>query len=232
MRRFCLATTIVLLLPLIALARKDPSKYPLKVAILQQRWPSHNAYRGEYQATGRGNIWEGDSVHAFDFAYDCSFGLNRTARNQPYLAKWKKPQLRLAVLAGQIGKHGKYDECQLKTTLHDGVYILGAGGGINEMSQENYKVWKAKRNAAEAAQQKNVADPATISRVSVKSTPDSAEIEIDGEFAGNTPSTLQLGPGEHKISVSKAGYKTWEKKLRLAAGEINLNAELQPEVSQ
>ena len=66
----------------------------------------------------------------------------------------------------------------------------------------------------------------------MKSAPDGAEIEIDGEFAGNTPFTLQLGPGEHKISVSKAGYKTWEKKLKLAAGEINLNAELQPETSQ
>src|SRR5690242_4763118 len=135
---------IVLLIPLLAVAGKDPSKYPLKVHILRQNWASHNVYRGEYRASGWGNLWEGDSVHAFDFSYECSFGLRRTARNQPYLAKWKKPRLRLAVLAGQIGKENKYQECQLKTTMHDGVYILLAGGGISELSQHEYKAWKAR----------------------------------------------------------------------------------------
>ena len=217
---------LMLLFPLVLSAGKDPSKYPLKVHVLRQNWASHNVYRGDYRATGWGNIWEGAQVNAFDFSYECSFGLRRTARNQPYLAKWKKPRFRLAVLAGEIGKDNKYQECQLKTTMHDGVYILLAGGGISELSQEEYKAWKAKQEATQSGK------PTDVSRVSVASNPDSAEIEIDGEFMGNTPSTLELGPGKHEISVQKAGYKAWEKKIDLAAGNIKVNAELEPETSR
>ena len=55
-----------------------------------------------------------------------------------------------------------------------------------------------------------------------------AEIEIDGEFRGDTPSTLEIASGEHAITVRKTGYKAWEKKLKLA-GAITLNAELEAE---
>lgn len=217
---------LILLFPLLVIASKDPTKYPLKVHILRQNWASHNVRRSDYRASGWGNIWEGDSVHGFDFDYECSFGLRRTAHNQPYMAKWKKPRLRLTVLAGEIGKNNKYQECQLKTTMHEGVYILQAGGGISELSQDDYKAWKAKQDAVPTKRQ------ADLSRVSVASTPDSAEIEIDGEFMGNTPSTLEIGPGEHDISVRKAGYKAWEKKINLAPGDIKVDAELEPDGSR
>ena len=147
MKRFSLLAVFLSGMALSSFAGKSPSDYPLKVHILQQNWASHNVRYNEYRATGRGNIWEGDAVHAFEFTYDCSFGVRRTARNEPYLAKWKKPQLRLALLESQIGKTDKYRECEMKTTVHEGVYILG-GGGISEMSQEEYKAWKAKRAAA------------------------------------------------------------------------------------
>jgi len=210
-------------------AGKDPANYPLKVHILQQMWASHIPRYSEYRATGRGNIWDGDSVHGFDFTYDCGFGLQRTARNDPYLAKWKKPQHSLAILAREIGKTDKYRECEMKTTVHDGVYFL-TNGGFTEMSQAEYSEWKAKRDAAKADQAK--ANPAAISRVSVTSAPDGGEIEIDGEFMGNTPSMLEVAPGEHSITVRKQGYKPWEKKMKLAPGEIKLNAELEQEADK
>lgn len=134
----------LLLLPALVFAGKNPQDYPLKVHILQQNWSSHNVRYNEYRATGRGNLWDGDTVHAFDFSYDCTFGLTRTARNLPYPGKWKKNDLRLDVLASEIGKNEKYHECELKTLVHPGVYIMG-GGGISEMSQEDYKAWKKKR---------------------------------------------------------------------------------------
>jgi hypothetical protein len=101
----------------------------------------------------------------------------------------------------------------LKTSVHDGVYIVGAGG-ITEISQEKYKEWKNK---------------VTVSKLSISSMPDGAEIEVDGEFMGNTPSVQELSPGEHTIKVTKAGYKTWEKKVRLRAGAFMLNAEMEAE---
>ncbi len=208
---------------------KDPADYPLKVHILQQSWASRNLVRGVYRGEGRGNIWDAAGlVHGFDYTYDCSFPLARTARNQSYPAKWSKPQLRLTILAGEIGKTDKYSECTLKTTVRDGVYIL-AGGVISEMSQEDYKAGKAKMTAAQTMQQDGTKTPSVVSKLSVTSAPSSAEIEIDGEFMGNTPSVLEVNPGEHSIAVRKAGYKTWGKKVKLAPGEITLNAELAQE---
>ena len=43
-------------------------------------------------------------------------------------------------------------------------------------------------------------EPATVV---IKSTPEGAEITIDGKFVGSTPSTLQLAPGDHEIVVQK-----------------------------
>jgi len=230
MKRALLLIFLACLCSVFALAGKDPADYPLKVHVLQQRWLSHNVHYGQYKGTGRGNIWEGTSIHGLDFTCDCSFGLSRTARNQPYVAKWKKPQLRLELLAMQIGKESKYQECELQTTVREGVYIMG-GGGITEISHEDFNRWRAKREAARSGQQTG-STANGVSKLSVSSTPDSADIEIDGEFMGNTPSALELNPGEHSVAVRKAGYKIWEKKLKLVSGEIKLNADLEPDPSK
>jgi len=54
-----------------------------------------------------------------------------------------------------------------------------------------------------------------------------AEIEVDGAFVGNSPTTVQLAPGAHRIVV-KHGAKTWQRTLQVNAGStITLNATLQ-----
>ncbi len=53
----------------------------------------------------------------------------------------------------------------------------------------------------------------------ISSEPRNAKIEIDGAFVGTTPSTKRLDPGEYKIKISRNGYKTWEKKVRVTANE-------------
>ena len=66
------------------------------------------------------------------------------------------------------------------------------------------------------------------SAVTIKSTPDGADITVDDKFVGTTPSTIQLVPGEHKIAVSKSGFKTWERAMTVNPnGSVNLNAELE-----
>ncbi len=66
------------------------------------------------------------------------------------------------------------------------------------------------------------------SNISIKSAPDGAEITIDGKFSGSTPSTLQLKPGEHKISVKKSGYTVWERTMTVNAGSsLTINAALE-----
>jgi CRISPR/Cas system-associated exonuclease Cas4 (RecB family) len=66
-----------------------------------------------------------------------------------------------------------------------------------------------------------------IPKISVASMPEGADIEIDGSFVGNTPSVVELAPGEHVVIVTKSGYKTWQHKLKVSGGEIKLTAELE-----
>jgi len=67
------------------------------------------------------------------------------------------------------------------------------------------------------AQGTNAADP-MLSSVEVKSSPDGADITVDEKYMGSTPSTLKLTPGEHKIKLEKAGFKTWERTLTVGSG--------------
>jgi hypothetical protein len=66
--------------------------------------------------------------------------------------------------------------------------------------------------------------------VEIKSTPDGADITVDEKFMGNTPSTLRLPPGDHKIRIEKPGFKTWEKILSVSNGgtaTVNVTLETQ-----
>ncbi len=73
-----------------------------------------------------------------------------------------------------------------------------------------------------------VAKP-SATKLSIASDPSSADIEVDGNFVGNTPSTVELEAGDHLVKVSKSGYKAWERKLKANGGNVNINAELAPE---
>ncbi|MDA2936884.1 PEGA domain-containing protein [Acidobacteria bacterium AH-259-A15] len=62
----------------------------------------------------------------------------------------------------------------------------------------------------------------------ISSDPEDAEIEIDGAFAGTTPRTKKLRPGEYQIKISKKGYKSWERKIKVEAEEeVPIMAELE-----
>jgi PEGA domain len=51
--------------------------------------------------------------------------------------------------------------------------------------------------------QKNV----ELATVVMKSDPDGADVLVDGKFAGNVPSTMQLPPGDHMISNGEAWFQ-------------------------
>jgi hypothetical protein len=70
---------------------------------------------------------------------------------------------------------------------------------------------------------------ATQALLSIESTPSGADIEIDGAFVGNTPSTVNVGPGSHQIAVKKEGFANWTKALNVTSGTVHLNAELKQE---
>ncbi len=72
-----------------------------------------------------------------------------------------------------------------------------------------------------------VATPQISAGVAVTSTPDGAEIEIDGAFIGSTPTTVALTAGDHMVVVRKKGYQSWQRTLKITAGVVRLNAELE-----
>jgi PEGA domain len=64
--------------------------------------------------------------------------------------------------------------------------------------------------------------------VFVKSSPNGADIEVDGKFVGNTPSNLKLPPGDHTIKVELSDYKTWERTMTvMAGGSVTIDAKLE-----
>jgi len=75
--------------------------------------------------------------------------------------------------------------------------------------------------SAPSGQEKN----STI--LQITSVPAKADIEIDGNFVGDTPSQLELSAGDHIVRLTKNGYAAWEKKLHTTAGLISINAEME-----
>jgi hypothetical protein len=71
--------------------------------------------------------------------------------------------------------------------------------------------------------------PSMNAEMTITSTPPGAEIQIDGGFVGNTPSTLGVSSGDHVVTVNKKGFKTWERKVKITTGKVEIAAELDAE---
>ena len=67
------------------------------------------------------------------------------------------------------------------------------------------------------------------SGMTVDSEPSGADIMVDGNFVGSTPSSVPITLGTHEITVKKKGYATWTRKMNFEGGNIHLNAELDKE---
>lgn len=117
---------------------------------------------------------------------------------------------------------------------------LSLGGSVQTACEAITGDW-AKNSAkirdaelAEAAAKERPATPqiqqvaqSNATKISVVSNPAGADIEVDGAFVGNTPSTVDVAAGDHTVTVSKNGYKSWERKLKASGGNVNLNVELE-----
>jgi serine protease Do len=66
--------------------------------------------------------------------------------------------------------------------------------------------------------------------MTVSSVPPGADVEIDGVFIGSTPSEVPVQVGDRRVKVSKKGFKTYERTVRVIAGaKQSVSAELEPE---
>jgi hypothetical protein len=60
---------------------------------------------------------------------------------------------------------------------------------------------------------------ATGSVTITSDTPD-AEIYVDGKFVGQTPSTIQLPSGSHRIEIKANGKEAWQRNLDVMNGSV------------
>src|SRR4029077_9324925 len=82
-------------------------------------------------------------------------------------------------------------------------------------------------NAGPAETSSVSSDQGAAAELEVSSTPDGADIEIDGNFVGSTSSTVGVTAGPHLVSVKKAGFKPWERKITVSIGHIKIDATLE-----
>jgi hypothetical protein len=116
---------------------------------------------------------------------------------------------------------------------------MSLGGSVKDACGAISKDWgqggAEKASAAQSDPKLNARTVATSSpaasaagaKVQVTSNPSGADIEVDGDFVGNTPSAIHLSAGEHLLAVKKSGYKPWERKIKVTGGDISLAAELE-----
>jgi serine protease Do len=70
-------------------------------------------------------------------------------------------------------------------------------------------------------------ESASKPQLTITSEPSGAEIEIDGEFIGNTPTTVTAKQGRVIVKVKRTGFQPWERTLTLNAGDKRtLNVEM------
>jgi len=116
---------------------------------------------------------------------------------------------------------------------------LSVGGSVQDACRAITKHWADHANemntpvakAAPAlretqAPQTSGTDPAAKASLALSSNPSGAEIELDGNFVGDTPSTIQVDAGEHEIVIKKKGFEVWHRKIRASGGSVTLNADL------
>lgn len=113
---------------------------------------------------------------------------------------------------------------------------LTLGGAVQEACQAIRKDWEKNSSAIRASESAGQHEPSpagldpapesAVTKLSVTSTPVGADIDLDGDFVGNTPSVLDVSAGKHTVRVTKAGYRNWERSIKAQGGSVNLTVEL------
>jgi hypothetical protein len=132
-------------------AEKNPADYPMKVTILERRGYTtfYRGYDEWHTGEGKADLQTGDTLQGFDYSYECDYNLPMSAAGEYIPAKWNKQGESLKILMGEIGKPGKYHECEMKVTLLAGVYRRGPNGGVVAVSAEQYQAQEALNHPAD-----------------------------------------------------------------------------------
>jgi hypothetical protein len=88
------------------------------------------------------------------------------------------------------------------------------GTEVTAFVNGDYPIDLAKFRPTGTPQQPTVAE----ATVAINSTPEGADITVDGKYVGNTPATLRLGTGDHAVKIEKTGFAVWQRSVSVTAG--------------
>ncbi|MDQ1389748.1 MAG: hypothetical protein QOF56_3202 [Acidobacteriaceae bacterium] len=112
--------------------------------------------------------------------------------------------------------------------MHGKDITIPKGTEVTAYVNGDMKLDIAKFQSATAATGPTPSAVSVTSKLQLVSDPPGADVEVDGNFVGNTPSDVQVTEGEHTVSLKKTGFKDWERKLKVSSGSsVHLNAELE-----
>lgn len=108
---------------------------------------------------------------------------------------------------------------------------VSVGGAVQDACAAILAHWSAhaselKANGGDAAGAGLQASVVQTTAVTVDANAPGCDIEVDGNFVGSTPSTINLTQGKHQIVVKKTGYQNWSRDMLVSSGSIHLRAEM------
>jgi hypothetical protein len=111
---------------------------------------------------------------------------------------------------------------------------LSVGGSVQDACAAIIEHWGAHASELKVVAVPVLEKPAaansgvamSASGISVEASVPNCDIEVDGDFVGNTPSTINLSPGKHMVVVKKTGYQDWSRSMMVSGGTIKLNADM------
>jgi hypothetical protein len=109
--------------------------------------------------------------------------------------------------------------------IHGKDITIPKGTEVTAFVQGDMKLDMAKFAPADAPGAQVSAATQTAS-LTVEASVPNCEIEIDGNFMGDTPSTLNLPPGKHTVVVKKTGYADWTRTMTVGTGSVRLSADM------
>jgi len=112
--------------------------------------------------------------------------------------------------------------------MHGKDITIPKGTEVTAYVNGDMKLDLARFQPASAASNPSANAASLSGKLQLESDPSGADIEVDGNFVGNTPSEVQVAEGEHSVLVKKTGFKDWERKLKVSNGSsVHLSAELE-----
>ena len=118
-------------------------------------------------------------------------------------------------------------------TVPKGTEITAYVRGDSNLDLAKFLPAAARAPVAAAPESAPPAPPAAAaggqhSTVVIASTPDGAEITVNGKYMGSTPSTIRLAPGDYSISIGKSGFRPWARTMTVTAGgDVAIDAALE-----